>query len=140
MLKILNLFMSNFHHEKMFWELLLVVSGSILLGTICRYINSLAMKMKWPVFEKLELSTLLEKRMRGNLIETFKIINGISNYGRIVYISPWTRNLLSRQIPKAESVNQWDFFTHRIIYFSNKLAYQIKNSNCVKDWIRCLQK
>ena len=35
--------------------------------------------------EKLEqwgLTTLLERRMRSNLTETLKIINGISNYGR----------------------------------------------------------
>ena len=31
--------------------------------------------------EKLGLTTLLERRMRNHLIETFKIINGITNYG-----------------------------------------------------------
>ena len=41
--------------------------------------------------EKLGLTTLLERRMRSDLIETFKIINGISNYGRYLFnISPKT--------------------------------------------------
>ena len=30
--------------------------------------------------EKLGLTTLLERRIRGDLIETFKIIYGVSNY------------------------------------------------------------
>ena len=65
--------------------------------------------------------------MRGDLIETFNIINGISNYGRYFFnISLWTRNLLSRQISKSKSINQLDFFAYRVIYFLNKLLYQIK--------------
>ena len=32
--------------------------------------------------EKLGWTTLLERRMKGDLIESFKIINGISNNGR----------------------------------------------------------
>ena len=31
--------------------------------------------------QRLRLTTLLERRMRGDLIETFKIINGFVNYG-----------------------------------------------------------
>ena len=33
--------------------------------------------------QKLGLTTLLERRMRNDLIETFQIINGISNYKRL---------------------------------------------------------
>ena len=32
--------------------------------------------------KKLGLTTLLERKMSGDLIETFKIINGISYHGR----------------------------------------------------------
>ena len=43
--------------------------------------------------EKLGFTTLLERRMRVDLIETFKIINGIYNYGRhFLNISPQTGN------------------------------------------------
>ena len=56
--------------------------------------------------EKLGLITLLERRKRGDLIETFKIINGIFNYGRHFFnISPWMGNLLSRQISKTMSTH-----------------------------------
>ena len=44
----------------------------------------------------------LERRIRGDLIETFKIIRKISNSGRHFFnISPQTGNLLSRQISKT---------------------------------------
>ena len=68
--------------------------------------------------EKLKLMTSLERRMRGNLIETFKITNGISKIGKHFFdISPQTGNLPSRQIFKTNSTNQLDLFPNRIIYF-----------------------
>ena len=83
--------------------------------------------------EKLRLTTLQERRLRGDLIKTFKIINGISNYGRHFFkISAQTGNLLSRTILKTKSTNQLDFFANRIVYFWNKLPFQIKNSKSVK--------
>ena len=49
--------------------------------------------------------------MRGNLIETFKIINEISNYGRYFFnFSLHIGNFQSRQISKTKSINQLDFF------------------------------
>jgi hypothetical protein len=61
--------------------------------------------------EALGLTTLLERRMRGDLIETFKILNGFSKYGAQFFnISPRTGALLSRQISKTKSTKQLDFF------------------------------
>ena len=46
------------------------------------------------------------------------MINGISNYGGCLFnISPWTENLLTRQISKTKSPNQLDFFANWVIYF-----------------------
>ena len=49
--------------------------------------------------------------MRGDLIETFKINDGIYNYNRHFFfnISFQTRNLQSRQISKTKSTNQLNF-------------------------------
>ena len=78
--------------------------------------------------EKIELTTLLERRMRGDPTEIFKIINGISNYSRYFFsISPQIGN--SRQISKTKSTNQLDFFVKRVKYFWNKFPNQIKNRN-----------
>ena len=72
--------------------------------------------------------------MKVDLIETFKIINGISNYGRHFFnISPRTGNFLSRQISKTKSTNQLDFLANKVKYFWNKLPNQIKNSKNVEN-------
>ena len=60
--------------------------------------------------------------------------NGISNYGsHFLNISLQTGNLLSRQISKSKSINQFDFFANRVIYFWNELINQIENSNSIKN-------
>ena len=61
--------------------------------------------------EKLGLPTLQERRMQGDPIVTFKIINGISNYGRHFFnISPQAGNLMSKKISETKFTNQLDFF------------------------------
>ena len=53
---------------------------------------------------------LLETKMSGNLIENFKILNRISNYGRHFWNSSLPiGNLLSRLISKTKSTDQLDF-------------------------------
>ena len=42
----------------------------------------LSYRQKLP---RLRLTTLLERRMRGDVIETFKIINGFVNYGHNMF-------------------------------------------------------
>ena len=71
--------------------------------------------------EELKLTILPERRMRGNLIETYKMISVISNHGRHFFnISPRTGYLLSRQISKPEYINQRNYFVNRVKYFGNK--------------------
>ena len=54
--------------------------------------------------EKFRLTTLQERKMKDDLIETFEIINGISTHSRhFLNIFPQTGNLLSRKISKAKS-------------------------------------
>ena len=87
-------------------------------------------------FEKSELTTFLERRKRNDLIETFKIINEISNYGRHFFnISPRTKNLLWRQILKIKCTNQLDLFSNHMMHFWNNLPYQIKNDNSVESYL-----
>ena len=58
--------------------------------------------------------------MRVDLIETFKIINEISNYSEhFFYIPPQTGNLLPRQVLKTKSSNQLNFFANGVVYFWN---------------------
>ena len=59
------------------------------------------------------------------LIKTFKMMEFL--------IKIDIGNLLSRKISKAKSINQIVLvFYNNVIYFGNKLPYQIKNSQSVK--------
>ena len=74
--------------------------------------------------------------MRGDLIETFKIGNEISNYGRYFFnISPQSGNLLSKQISKTKSTHQLDFFVNWVIHFGNKIFNQASNNNSVEIFL-----
>ena len=55
----------------------------------------------WERSEKLGLTTLLERKMREDFIETFKIINGIS--GHFFNISPLTGNYSQDKFQKLTS-------------------------------------
>ena len=45
----------------------------------------------------LQLTSLLEQRMRGDLIETFKIVNGFTDYGQDCFtLSSCTNHLIPR--------------------------------------------
>ena len=72
--------------------------------------------------------------MRGDLIETFKIIKGIFNYSLHFFnVSPRNTSLLSRQFSPTKSTHRLDPFAYRVKYFKNKLSNQIKNSNSVQN-------
>ena len=76
--------------------------------------------------EKLNLTTLLERRMRGDLIETFKIINWFTDYGhQWFYISEWTGKL----VLKNNSHQKRNFFADRVIKYYNRLPNSVKTDN-----------
>ena len=78
--------------------------------------------------EKLGQVLYYERRIRGDLIETYEII---CNYGRHFHnISPQIVNLLSRQISEANS--RIKLFANRGTYFWHKLPQQIKNNNTIE--------
>ena len=85
---------------------------------------------------KLGLTTLLERRMRGDLIESFKILNSLNNYGNSFFnLSRRTNNLVAR--PGRRTV---DFFGERVIKFWNKLPEYVKNKNSVNSFKNALDK
>ena len=87
--------------------------------------------------KKLGLTTLLERRMRGDLIETFKILSGLNNYGTSFFnVSSRTNNLVSR--PK--SLTNPDFFGERVKNYWNKLPEYVKNKNNVNSFKNALDK
>ena len=84
----------------------------------------------------LGLTTLLERRMRGDLIETFKTLNDFNNYGKTFFnLSERTNNLLVR--PNTRNL---DFFGERVINYWNKLPEYVKNKNSVNSFKNSLDK
>ena len=82
--------------------------------------------------EKLNMTTLLERRMRGDLIETFKILKGFSNYGSTFFnLSDRTQNLIYR----ATNI---DFFSERVINYWNKLPEDVKDKRSVNSFKNAL--
>lgn len=87
--------------------------------------------------EKLNMTTLLERRMRGDLIETFKILNGFTNYGESFFNqSSRTNNLISR----PAKLTSLDFFSERVIQYWNKLPEYVKTKSSVNSFKNGLDK
>ena len=79
----------------------------------------------------LDMTTLLERRMRGDLIETFKILNDFNNYGKQFFnLSERTGNLVAR--PKK--LTHSDFFGQRVMNYWNKLPEHVKDKNSVNSF------
>ena len=88
--------------------------------------------------EKLKLTTLAERRIRGDLIETFKIVNGLVNYGGTLFnVGRSGGNLLSRpsssgSVSVKKLINS--FLPERVIKYWNKLPNYVKHSSSVHDF------
>ena len=85
---------------------------------------------------ELQLTTLLERRMRGDLIETFKIVNGFTDYGRDWFtLSSRTNHLILRS--NFPSVN---FFANRVVKYYNRLPLHVRNASSVTTFKKHLDK
>ena len=87
--------------------------------------------------ESMKLTTLGERRIRGDLIETFKMLNGIVDYGKDVFkVSRSGSNIVSRvnivctdkRINKLRS----SFLPERVRTYWNSLPMYVKRSKNVR--------
>ena len=80
--------------------------------------------------EQLKLTTLAERRIRGDLIETFKITNSLVSYGQSLFNTGRSGNSLISRPSKSfdknikKMVN--DFLPQRVIKYWNKLPIGIR--------------
>ena len=80
--------------------------------------------------QELGLTTLVERRVRGDLIETFKIFKGIVNYGQNLFRT--SRSGYNLLVPTGKlSQHQMDFINARVIQYWNKLPNTVKDSETV---------
>ena len=79
---------------------------------------------------KLDLTTLLERRARGDLIETYKILSGKTSYGQDMFRTSRYGNKILFPTGKR-TVRQNDFFNSRVIKYWNKLPADVKTADTV---------
>ena len=116
------------------WKLIMELES--VQRTFTRLVKGMEALSYHERLKKLGLTTLLERRMRGDLIESFKILNSLNSYGNSFFnLSCRTNNLVAR--PGGRSV---DFFGERVIKFWNKLPEYVKNRKSVNGFKNALDK
>ncbi len=92
---------------------------------------------------ELNLTTLHDRRRRGDLIEVWKMLQGIENINVATfftlvddYSNRTTRLSGSLMLakPKANLDIRKNFFTHRVIDHWNNLPYHIKNASSINNF------
>ena len=79
---------------------------------------------------ELDLTTLAERRVRGDLIETFKIVNNVVDYGHDIFVLGRSgRNIVSCGL--KVSCFRKKFFSERVIQYWNVLPNFVKLSSSV---------
>ena len=76
---------------------------------------------------RLGLTTLAERRLRGDLIETYKIVNGLVTYGSHLFRTT-SRGFNLVSMSGNKSKHRRDFFAERVIPYWNKLPLTVKKS------------
>ena len=78
---------------------------------------------------KLNLTTLLERRARGDLIETYRIVSGIANYGSNLFAVSRNGHLT---LPSGKGYStKYDFLSGRVVKFWNKLPASVQQAGSV---------
>jgi len=84
----------------------------------------------------LNLTTLAERRIRGDLIEAFKVTSGLTEYGSGLFrmsrsgLNLVSTNRCSKSVTKVKNL-QSSFLPERVIPYWNKLPSDVKNCSTV---------
>ena len=86
----------------------------------------------------LKLTTLTERRLSGDLIETFKMINGLVAYGKDIFcLRRSGLNILNRgSRSKDKSIRNLksSFLPERVVNYWNRLPTKVKTSGSVHEF------
>lgn len=120
------------------WNLILLLEG--VQRRFTRLVNGIGTLPYSERLEALNLTTLAERRLRGDLIETFKIVNNLVSYGRDIFcLGRSGRNILSKSRKfKSSSTKVNNLFksslSQRITHYWNRLPSHVKSSNDVNSF------
>ena len=99
--------------------------------TYTRLIDGIGLMTYKDRLNQLNLTTLLERRARGDIIEAYRIISGIANYGNNLFrMSRSGMNILIDGCFKTNS-NASYFFSRRVAGYWNKIPAHVKTAPSV---------
>ena len=82
--------------------------------------------------QRLRLTTSLERRMRGDLIETFKIDQRFCEYGHNMFGTNTAYRTRSLDVTSHHPLRSaHDFFNNRGIKYWNQLPLRVRNSTSI---------
>ena len=110
------------------WTLILELEA--VQRSFTRMIDGLGLMTYRERLDKLNLTTLLERRVRGDLIEMFKIQDGFVAYGSDLF-GHAGRTVAARSKPHRFTTNEADFFAQRVLRYWNSLPPLVKASESV---------
>ena len=110
------------------WSLILELEG--VQRSFTRMIDGLGLMTYRERLDKLNLTTLLERRVRGDLIEMFKIQEGFVGYGSDLF-GHSGRTVAARSKTHRFTTNETDFFAQRVLRYWNSLPLLVKASESV---------
>ena len=96
------------------WSLILELEG--VQRSFTRMIDGVGLLTYRDRLDKLKLTTLLERRVRGDLIEMFKIQEGFLSYGFDLF-GRSGRTVAARSKPHRFTTNETDFFAQTRGFF-----------------------
>ena len=118
------------------WELILSIEN--VQRSFTRMIDGMGTLTYEKRLKMLGLTTLLERRARGDLIETFRIVTGIAKYGETLFHKSRNgRNLVSR--PGDQNKFKYGLLSRRVLKYWNKLPPSVKTSKTVDSFKNKLQ-
>ena len=113
------------------WSLILELEA--VQRSFIRTIDGLGLMKYRERLDKLNFTTLLEHRFRGDLIEMFKIQKDFVRYGSDLF-GHSGRTVAARSKTRRFTTRETDFFAQRVICYWNKLPAEVKCSESVTSF------
>ena len=110
-----------------FWSMILDIEN--VQRKFTRLIEGLGLLTYNQRLKSLGLTTLVERRMRGDLIETFKILGNFTKYGKDLYRCSRSGMKLLYTNNKGKYTD--NFLSNRVVNYWNKIPNTVKESTSV---------
>ena len=117
------------------WSLILELEG--VQRSFTHMIDGLGLMTYRERLDNLKLTTLLERKVRGDLIEMFKIQEDFVDYGSDLF-GRAGRTVSAKSKPHRFTTNETDFFAQRVLRYWNSLPPLVKVSESVTGFKRGL--